>query len=112
MGFTVAVVPTGNALNLQWNNMSGAAPEDSDLVGYKVYRSTSSGFAPGPTPRNWARRDPNEQRAPRGPPSALFPVRRGATVRIRAFVNRQHLTPPTPGPLSFRLADRCTSICE
>jgi len=40
-GFTIDIIPSGNALNLTWN--PSTAP---DIVGYRIYRSTSSGFIP------------------------------------------------------------------
>jgi len=43
-GVSVSVVASGNALNLTWTASSA-----SDLTNYKVYRSTTSGFTPGPT---------------------------------------------------------------
>jgi len=39
-GVTVIIVPTGNELNIQWNDLSGTV---ADLAGYRVYRSTTSG---------------------------------------------------------------------
>jgi fibronectin type 3 domain-containing protein len=39
-GLTIIVVKTGNALNLQWINITGVF----DCVSYRVYRSTTSGF--------------------------------------------------------------------
>ncbi len=55
-GLTITVVATGNQLNLQWDNLSQSIP---DLLGYNIYRSTVSGFTPGPAnhltmvDRNW-----------------------------------------------------------
>ena len=43
VGLTITVVPTGNALDLNW-----AASIAPDLANYNVYRSTTSGFTPGP----------------------------------------------------------------
>ncbi|NVM31595.1 MAG: fibronectin type III domain-containing protein, partial [Candidatus Helarchaeota archaeon] len=40
-GVIVTVVPEGNALNLQWDNLSVSIP---DVMGYKIYRSTVPGF--------------------------------------------------------------------
>ena len=40
----ITVVPTGNKLNIEWTDLSGTV---SDLVGYKIYRSTTPGFTPG-----------------------------------------------------------------
>jgi len=45
-GLTIVVVPTGNALNLQWDNLSQIV---SDVVGYNIYRSTSPGITADPT---------------------------------------------------------------
>ena len=39
----ITVVPTGNKLNIEWTDLSGTV---SDLVGYKIYRSTTPGFTP------------------------------------------------------------------
>jgi fibronectin type 3 domain-containing protein len=47
-GVRITTVLTGTALNLQWNNMSGVSADRADLVGYRIYRSLTSGFTPGP----------------------------------------------------------------
>jgi len=41
----VLIVPIGNALNLQWSNLSQS---EAGIAYYNVYRSTISGFTPGP----------------------------------------------------------------
>jgi len=45
-GLTVTIDPTGNKLDLQWIDLSGTV---ADLAGYNIYRSTVSGFTPGPS---------------------------------------------------------------
>ncbi|MHA1267263.1 MAG: fibronectin type III domain-containing protein, partial [Candidatus Helarchaeota archaeon] len=41
-GLQIFIVPEGNALNLQWNDLNGTTP---DLTGYRIYRnSTISGW--------------------------------------------------------------------
>ncbi len=46
IGVNKIMLPTGNAINLQWTDLSGSTP---DLEGYRIYRSTTSGFTPGPS---------------------------------------------------------------
>ena len=44
-GLTITMVPTGNALNLQWDNLSVSDPT---VVGYNIYRPIISGFNTSP----------------------------------------------------------------
>ena len=44
-GVIITVVTTGNALNLQWDNLSLTV---ADVVGYNIYRHTVSGFSVNP----------------------------------------------------------------
>ena len=41
---SISIIPEGNALNLTWTKSSA-----TDLANYKVYRSNTSGFIPGPS---------------------------------------------------------------
>ncbi|NVM31327.1 MAG: hypothetical protein HWN65_20985 [Candidatus Helarchaeota archaeon] len=40
-GLIITVVPTGNALDLSWDNLNETVPA---LLGYRIYRSTTAGF--------------------------------------------------------------------